>query len=310
MIVTIIILLLRDSLYTYYFCFPYIVIGLHSMGEKIQYLGHRCCTSGIPVEPMCLDTSPSTYWHRSNGIKFIDDGLTLEFIGTQNGRKTDIGFAQAIQTINRTSHYFEVTIISMKALGPLEKDGISIGMAGCNCHSTDQLGSYTKSVGYSIGIGKVLADKDMHDAPICENNDVIGCGIIFKNVQVECDEDDSSGSDMEPYSSEFLGENKPFIHFGGMFGGILPPAPFFNAGEFGAGFGGFRIVPRVEKAEERSKLKNIRQVKTKSVTVYFTRNGETIFETQCSSPSRGLHPVIVLCDIGDKVKVNLEPLTG
>ena len=281
------------------------------MGEKIQYLGHRCCTSGILVELMRLDISPSTYWLRSNGIRFLDDGLTLEFIGTQNGRKTDIGFAQAIQTINRTMHYFEVTVISMKALDPLEKECISIGLAGRNCHSTDQPGSYTKSVGYSIGIGKVLADKDVHDAPICEKNDVIGCGVMFKNVQVECDEDDDSGSDMEPYSSELLGENRPFAQLGGMFGGFFPPAPFFNFGEFGAGFGGIRgIVPRVEKAEERSKLKSIRQVKTKTVDVYFTRNGETVFETQCSSPSRGLHPVIVLRDLGDKVKVNLEPLTG
>ena len=281
------------------------------MGEKIQYLGHRCCTSGIPVEPMHLDTSSSTYWLRSNGIRFIDDGLTLEFIGTQNGRKADIGFAQAIQTINRTSHYFEVTVISMKALDLLEGESISIGLAGCNCHTTDEPGSYTKSVGYSIGIGKVLADKEVHDAPVCENDDVIGCGVMFKNVQVECDEDDDSGSDMEPYSSELLGENRPFIQFGGMFGGLFPPAPFFNFGEFGAELGGVRrIAPRVEKAKERSKLKSVRQVSTKTVYVYFTRNGETVFETQCVSPSRGLHPVIVLRDIGDKVKVNLEPLTG
>ncbi len=59
----------------------YPLIGLHSGGEKVRYLGHWQYDPDTLSENMVLEYSPSNHWLRCNAIKFVGDGLTLEYCG-------------------------------------------------------------------------------------------------------------------------------------------------------------------------------------------------------------------------------------
>ena len=59
----------------------YPIIGMHSHGEKVRFLGHWHRQRQGLLEPMVLDHSPSNIWLCSNNIKFMDNGLTLEYCG-------------------------------------------------------------------------------------------------------------------------------------------------------------------------------------------------------------------------------------
>ena len=72
----------------------YPLVGLHSRGERVHYLGHWQRTADGSTEPMEQDHSPSTAWLRCNQVRFLDDGLTVEYAG-QGGDVQDIGMAQA-----------------------------------------------------------------------------------------------------------------------------------------------------------------------------------------------------------------------
>ena len=45
-------------------------------------------------------------------------------------------------------------------------------------------------------------------------------------------------------------------------------------------------------------------------TVYFTKNGERIGETECVVPKGGFFPVVAMLSHGEKLKVDLCPLSG
>ncbi len=59
----------------------YPLIGLHSNGESVRYLGHWYYDAESVCEAMIDNTSPSNHWLRCNAIKFLRDGLTLEYAG-------------------------------------------------------------------------------------------------------------------------------------------------------------------------------------------------------------------------------------
>ena len=56
----------------------------HTLSQKVRYLGHWCRVPDGNMEPMELDHSPSSVWLRSNGVRFTEDGMTLEYDGTQS----------------------------------------------------------------------------------------------------------------------------------------------------------------------------------------------------------------------------------
>jgi len=55
--------------------------GTSSFTHKVRYLGHWRCVPEGNAEPMDQDSSPSSMWLRSNGVKFTEDGMTLEYTG-------------------------------------------------------------------------------------------------------------------------------------------------------------------------------------------------------------------------------------
>lgn len=45
-------------------------------------------------------------------------------------------------------------------------------------------------------------------------------------------------------------------------------------------------------------------------TVYFTKNGEKVGETECVVPRGGFYPVVAMLSPGERLRVDLCPLSG
>ena len=258
---------------------------------------------------MTLDTSPSCYWFRSNGITFTDDGLTLEYSGSGINEfiKPDIAVAQAIHFINTTNHYFEMTVINSQNPHRPDQGSITIGLAGRNCHCISQPGTYLNSVGYSVIKGKVKADNEKSVEVIkCDNGDVIGCGIVCNEELCSVEYDNDFDDLVEPISDEVLGTKvkvQPIFQFGGrevFHFGLAIPNEFNN------------FFPAIQQYHDpvNDSPPVMKNCSTETIEVYFTVNGEIVHQTKCSVPSSGLYPTISLCNFNDKVSVNFEALSG
>jgi hypothetical protein len=276
----------------------YPLFGLHSKGEKIRYRGHWNRVPDTLQVPMELDISPSCYWLRSNGVRFVDDGLSLEYAG-QGGNIQDVAIAQANFKISPTNHYFELEIIDCGNVG-----AIAIGLAKTTYPLNRHPGWNQGAVGYHADDGKMFKEKGMGEpfGPLCTTGDTMGCGVRFSSLlddgfyegyesgsetsipeEVAGNQDDySSDEDYEDY----FGLQPPRGIFGGL-RGIRQP------------FGGLAIPKDKPKKDSG-----------RTMMVYFTKNGEEVGETECSVPSGGFYPVVAMLSCGEKIRVNLNPLSG
>ena len=245
---------------------------------------------------MILDTSPSNYWLRSNGVKFVEDGLSLEYAG-QGGNIQDVAIAQANFQISPTNHYFELEIMDSGVGG-----AIAIGLAKTTYPLNRHPGWNPGAVGYHADDGKMFKEKGIGEdfGPLCTAGDTMGCGVKFTSV----DEDISDGYSSESDTSipDEVAERRDDLYYssdddyddyldGGLFGGLrLPPR---------------HIPATVPRAKDKPKKDTGR-----TIIVYFTKNGEEIGETECTVPSGGFYPVVAMLSTGEKIRVNLKPFSG
>ena len=304
---------MRRPLYGFY---P--LIGLHSKGEKVCYLGHWCRKASDAQEPMEEDRSPSSYWLRSNGIRFLNDGLTLEYQG-EGLDKQDVGIAQAITKMDRTNHYFEMEILSSGKEGWL-----ALGLAKSTYLLHRHPGWNKGSVGYHADNGQLYKEKGTGEVfgPSCTEGDVMGCGIRFSVDQSKEEEratkragspDDSCsefdyGSEYderfgfeeddlfndEDLYDEMLLENEDMYHE------LMEAMPNMRR----------PVHSKISKREKKHSRKLDEGEEERTCAVYFTKNGERLGETECKIPSGGFFPVVAMLSIGEKCRVNLKPLSG
>lgn len=286
----------------------YPLIGLHSRGERVHYLGHWQRTADGSTEPMEQDNSPGSAWLRCNQVRFLDDGLTVEYAG-HGGDVQDIGIAQARFPIDRTNHYFEMEILGTGTHGAL-----AIGLAKTTYPLHRHPGWNAGAVGYHADDGKLFVEKGHGDpfGPTCTEGDTMGCGIQFSPCGAEEAERWSSGSEGEDedeeeeeeeeyfedeedlfsspdsdYSDDFLGDMLPR--------GLRPPR---------------RALLRAMRPALRQQKSRERAGPERTCTVYFTKNGEKIGETECKVPSGGFYPVVAMLSRGEKLRANFQPLSG
>ena len=287
----------------------YPLVGLHSNKEKVRYLGHWHRDPESLLEPMVQDHSPSSTWLRSNGVKFLDDGLTLEYTGDGLSNQ-DVGIAQANFRIDRQNHYFEMTILSSG-----KKGWLAIGL-GTPTYPLHRHPGWNKGgIGYHADNGHIYKERGHGEpfGPTCTDGDVMGCGILFSSDSSAEDvypespgtpESDSDNEDeviVEPYYDDYLdytdeeedyySDDDDFI-FGGGRRGIPPvrPKPVL-------------VAPSKSADQDGSERGN-------KCTVYFTKNGEKVGESEFYLPADGLYPVVAMMTPGEKLKVDLRPLTG
>lgn len=244
-------------------------------------------------EPMELDISPSTYWLRSNGVKFTEDGLSLEYAG-QGGNIQDVAIAQANFQISPTNHYFELEIIDSGAGG-----AIAIGLAKTTYPLNRHPGWNPGAVGYHADDGKMFKEKGMGEdfGPLCTAGDTMGCGVRFSvyedfnELGYDSESDTSIPEEInESRRDEYYSSDEDYDDYldGGLFGGLRG------------------LQPPVVRAISKDKPKK----DGRTVTVYFTKNGEEIGETDCPVPSGGFYPVVAMLSLGEKIRVNLKPFSG
>ena len=318
----------------------YPIIGLHSRGEKVRYLGHWHRHGPSLMEPMIQDHSPSNVWLRSNGILFRDDGLTLEYGGV-GGDSQDVSVAQGRFPLDRTNYYFQLEIMSTGNLGAI---AIGVGRASYPLHSHP--GWSSGAVGYHADDGKLFVEQGQGKefGPSCSEGDIMGCGIMFDveeeegameeeiKEEVKEESEDESSSD-SIYSNDedednLLDDNDDaealFYHdllqrergVGGRLGrgGLGRLFPRRGRGALRGGrFGGFRQ----NRYNHRDMALLGNPSKSLSVSnsgskcsVYFTKNGERIGDASVSMPKGGFFPLVGLLSKGEKVCVNLQPLSG
>ena len=305
--------------------------GLHSQGEKVRYLGHwRRAADGV-AEPMEEDEAQVNIWLRSNGVRFVDNGLMVEYAG-MGGDTQDVGIAQSRYPLNRTNHYFEIEIVEEGSLGAL---AIGLGKTTYPLHRHP--GWNPGGVGYHADDGKLFKGRGQGDpfGPQCTAGDRMGCGIHFpvhvgqeeeggteseesdaENVVSEVEalpryspseSSDSGGSDYsneseEEYSGDSLLEDLiPEPLRGGRFrlGGAHPMRQALIEAA--------RWAPQrqAHARQQRSSAGNQR-----TCTVYFTKNGEKVGEVECDVPKGGFYPVVAMLSHGEKLRVNFNPLSG
>lgn len=290
----------------------YPLIGLHSKGEKVRYLGHWKRTPDGNQEPMEQDNSPSTFWLRSNGVKFVEDGLTLEYAGDGLDRQ-DGAVAQANFCMDRTNHYFEMEILNSGREGWL-----AIGVAKTTYPLHRHPGWNKGSVGYHADNGHLYKEvgHGVPFGPCCTEGDVMGCGIRFtpdtehsqsNGAEADTDtedEDDLELADIYGYeesedddtSDDILYSDEEEDDY------LFREERLFRRAHLRA----LRAARPAVKREHSSKDEG----EEKTCVVYFTKNGDKVGETECTVPKGGFYPIVALLSQGEKLRVNFSPLSG
>ena len=269
----------------------FVCAGLHSHGEKIRYLGHQCVAPDTLAQPMEHDHTPSSYWLRSNGVKFLDDGLTLEY-DAQGGNVQDVSIAQANFPITPTNHYFQLEILNAGDGG-----AIAIGLAKTSYPLHRHPGWNSGGVGYHADDGKLFNGKGdgSEFGPTCTTGDTMGCGVRYP-------------SDTDSWKDTLNDENESDIEqeeFEQCFDEYSEDDDDYSDDDID-------LMPLPRRAmlhKQRSQPSNGHK-EGKASTVYFTKNGEEIGEIECIVPQGGFYPVVAMLSRGERIAVNFEPFSG
>ncbi|CAG11749.1 unnamed protein product, partial [Tetraodon nigroviridis] len=154
-----------------------------------------------------------------------------------------------------------------------EKCYIALGLARRDYPKNRHPGWSRGSIAYHADDGKLFHGSGVGDpfGPRCFEGDVMGCGIMFpRDFSTDDDTDDW---DFEVFSKPSEVQNDLYAS---------------NEDEDGEG----------------------EDVDGKKVMVFFTRNGKLVGRREVALPAGGLYPTIGMMSTGEKVRVDLHPLSG
>ncbi|XP_041809563.1 SPRY domain-containing protein 3-like [Chelmon rostratus] len=153
-----------------------------------------------------------------------------------------------------------------------EKCYIALGLARRDYPKNRHPGWSRGSIAYHADDGKLFKGSGVGDpfGPRCLEGDIMGCGIMFPH-------DYSLDDDVDDWDLEEPSEVKNDLYEG-------------NEDE-------------EEKEEEED-------VEGRKVMVFFTRNGKVVGRREVVLPEGGLYPTIGMMSTGEKVRVDLHPLSG
>ncbi|KAK1803446.1 hypothetical protein P4O66_020868 [Electrophorus voltai] len=194
----------------------------------------------------------------------------LEYVG--KGKSImDVGLAQARQPLCTQSHYFEVEIVD-----PGEKCYIALGLARRDYPKNRHPGWSRGSVAYHADDGKIFHGSGVGDpfGPRCFEGDIMGCGIMFpRDYEDEVDD----GETLDEHPKQGRVQNVLYLN---------------------------------DEDEEEEGDDADQEQEGRKVTVFFTRNGKIIGRREVVVPAGGFYPTVGMLSSGEKVKVDLHPLSG
>uniref|UniRef100_A0A2K6GYM5 SPRY domain containing 3 n=1 Tax=Propithecus coquereli TaxID=379532 RepID=A0A2K6GYM5_PROCO len=254
-------------------------VGMHSLGEEVRL--HLNAELGREDDSVMMVDSYEDEWGRLHDVRVC--GTLLEYLG--KGKSiVDVGLAQARHPLSTRSHYFEVEIVD-----PGEKCYIALGLARKDYPKNRHPGWSRGSVAYHADDGKIFHGSGVGDpfGPRCYKGDIMGCGIMFPRDYIldsEGDSDDSCDTVILSPTARAV-RNVMYLH---------------QEGE--------------EEEEEEEEEEDGEEIEPehegKKVVVFFTRNGKIIGKKDAVVPSGGFFPTIGMLSCGEKVKVDLHPLSG
>ncbi|XP_034535396.1 SPRY domain-containing protein 3-like [Notolabrus celidotus] len=185
-------------------------------------------------------------------------------------RIVDVGLAQARRPLDTRFHYYELEITDTG-----EKCYIALGLARRDYPKRRHPGWSRGSIAYHADDGKLFQGSGVGDpfGPRCFEGDIMGCGIMFPR-----DYSQDSGDDMDDWDLE------------------VSPKPAKVQNDLYAN--------NDDEDDEGENLDG------RKVTVFFTRNGKVVGRREMALPEGGLYPTIGMLSTGEKVKVDLHPLSG
>lgn len=270
----------------------YPLVGLHSQGEKVEYLGHsRMLPESITV-PMETNKSPSMHWLRSNAVRYLEDGLTLEYFGDGLSNQ-DVGIAQAMEPLTLTNHYFELKILDSG------RDGwIAIGIGKSTYPLNRHPGWNAGSVGYHADNGHLYKGKGQGDmfGPPCGVGDIMGCGIRFPKGYCRQEEGVEYFEATDVFCA--LEEDNDYDEY--------YDKDDYEDDEF---MMRSQLQQRVDH-RLAGKKNVVSSSDSMNCTVYFSKNGDIVGETVCMLPPGGFYPLVAMMSVGEKIRVDLDPLSG
>uniref|UniRef100_A0A8C7YPB9 SPRY domain containing 3 n=1 Tax=Oryzias sinensis TaxID=183150 RepID=A0A8C7YPB9_9TELE len=221
-------------------------------------------------ESMMMVDSHEDDWGRLYGVRVR--GVLLEYVG-KGKSNMDVGLAQARQPLTTRCHYYELEIVDAG-----EKCFIALGLAILIYSQWIHPGWKDPSVlfFYVVDDGKIFQGRGAGDAfgPRCFRGDIMGCGIMFPRgytLDGEGDADDCERQEIRPNAAAV----QNVLH----------------------------LNDEEEEEEDGDR-------ESRTVTVFFTRNGKLIGRKDMVVPRGGLFPTVGMLSRGEKVKVDLHPLSG
>ncbi|XP_063284551.1 SPRY domain-containing protein 3 [Pelobates fuscus] len=258
-------------------------VGMHSLGEEVRLHLNAELGSEDDDSIMMVD-SYEDEWGRLHDVRVC--GTLLEYVG--KGKSIiDVGLAQARRSLSTRSHYFEVEIVD-----PGEKCYIALGLARKDYPKNRHPGWSRGSVAYHADDGKIFHGSGVGDpfGPRCYKGDIMGCGIMFPRDYILDSEGESDDScDLKELRLQPRGVRN-----------VMYLRRELHQEEDGE--------DEEEEEEEEEDLE--RQHEGRKVVVFFTRNGKIIGKKESVLPQGGFYPTIGMLSTGEKVKVDLHPLSG
>ncbi|XP_020510560.2 SPRY domain-containing protein 3 [Labrus bergylta] len=251
-------------------------VGMHSMGEEVK-VDLQAEWFLEEDESMMMVDSHEDDWGRLHDVRV--SGTLLEYVG--KGKSImDVGLAQARQPLTTRCHYYELEIVDAG-----EKCYIALGLARRDYPRNRHPGWSRGSVAYHADDGKIFHGSGVGDAfgPRCFKGDIMGCGIMFPRDYIL----DGEG-DMEDWLEIRQG----------------------RAGVQNVLYLNDDNDEDEEEGEEENGEEADQGQGGKKVTVFFTRNGKLMGRREMAVPPGGLYPTVGMLSSGEKVKVDLHPLSG
>ncbi|XP_071956752.1 SPRY domain-containing protein 3-like [Antedon mediterranea] len=262
-------------------CGLFPAISFKTAGDRVQV--HLQADGPSMVEEMVVDSCEED-WARLHDVDV--NGPFLSYVG--RGKSTaNVGLAQARKPVTPTNHYFELEIID-----PGKNCYVAIGLARRNYPKSRHPGWNYGSIAYHADDGKLFNGVGQGDpfGPRCYKGDIMGCGVMFPR-DYQFDDEDKDAEEEEGASS------------------VLPARdPLYGLGDLNL------MYPRGQYEDDDQDLINEElmdlQSQGISVQVFFTRNGKTIGRREVRIPQGGFFPSIGMMSIGEKVRIDLRPLSG
>ncbi|XP_028849982.1 SPRY domain-containing protein 3 [Denticeps clupeoides] len=246
-------------------------IGMHSLGEEVR-LDLQAEWGLEEEDSVMMVDSHEDEWARLYDVRV--SGTLLEYIG--KGKSImDVGLAQARQPLSTRSHYFEVEIVDAG-----ERCYIALGLARRDYPKNRHPGWSRGSVAYHADDGKIFHGSGVGDpfGPRCFEGDIMGCGIMFPRDYIPDGEDDTDDADaLEVRPKHGRVQNVLYLN---------------------------------DEDEEEDAEDAEQEHEGRKVVVFFTRNGKIIGRREVVVPLGGFYPTVGMLSSGEKVKVDLHPLSG